>query len=93
MMQSCLADAAADPPDPVDPPVPTEMEHELQLATYRHSAGGQDVMSLIKLPQITITSAAMSVKSPIPSWTPKQFYPLDTLLNTTAVTTFQQLLV
>ena len=36
--------------DPVDPPDHAEMEHELQLATYGHRAGGQDDGSLKKTP-------------------------------------------
>ena len=35
-----------------DPPDPAEMEHKLRLATYRHRAGGQDDVSLNKLPQM-----------------------------------------
>ena len=39
-------------PDPADPGNPLEMEHELRLATYSHHAGGQDDVSLNKLPQM-----------------------------------------
>ena len=35
-------------------PDPPEMEHELQLATHQQRAGGQDDVSLNKLPQITV---------------------------------------
>ena len=41
------------------------MEHELRLATYGHRAGGQDDVSLNKLPQIT--SCATQEKGSIPT--------------------------
>ena len=41
---------APDPPDPADPP---EMEHEVRLPTHQQRAGGQDDVSLNKLPQIS----------------------------------------
>ena len=37
-----------------DPANPAEMEHELRLATHQQRAGGQDDVSLNKLPQISL---------------------------------------
>ena len=39
-------------PDPADP---GKMEHELRLATHQQRAGGQDDVSLNKLPQIKLS--------------------------------------
>ena len=39
-------------PDPADPPDPPEMEHEVRLPTHQQRAGGQDDVSLNKLPQM-----------------------------------------
>ena len=51
LIKTQFLDTSADPPDPPDP---AEMEHELRLATHQQHAGGQDDVSLNKLPQIRL---------------------------------------
>ena len=55
-------------PDAADPANPLEMEHELQLATYRQCDGGQDDVSLNKPLQI-ITLIARVAKNSLPDVT------------------------
>ena len=52
LIKTRFLNTSLDPADPANPSDPAEMEHKLRLATHQQRAGGQDDVSLNKLPQM-----------------------------------------
>ena len=51
LIKTRFLNTSANPADPAELADPAEMEHEVRLPTHQQRAGGQDDVSLNKLPQ------------------------------------------